>query len=61
MYPGDPCIENDYTTTCAYGLQKCQNGTCLGFGINGSCARTVDCETSQYCDAGKCWDFKKIG
>lgn len=46
LYPGDPCDELDYTSACAYGLQKCVDGVCLGVGINGRCARTLDCEPS---------------
>lgn len=49
LYPGDPCTANDYTSACAYGLQICQNNTCKGVGINGTCARTFDCEPGQYC------------
>ena len=40
---------------------RCYNGTCLGAGVNGSCSRTLDCEPTQYCETGKCRDFKKLG
>lgn len=42
-------------------LSRCLNGTCVGVGINGSCARTVDCEPSQYCESGRCRNHKQLG
>jgi len=61
LYPGDPCTQNDYTSACAYGLQICLNNTCMGVGINGTCARTFDCEPGQYCQSGRCRNYKKLG
>eukprot|EP00347_Sterkiella_histriomuscorum_P014652 403360065 len=60
LYPGDPCDEYDYTTVCAYGTQKCVNSTCESVGFNGSCSRTFDCDAGQYCEVGKCRNYKKL-
>lgn len=33
LYPGDPCSNFDFKTTCSFGLQRCgSGGTCLSVG-----------------------------
>ena len=39
---------------------RCINGTCLGVGVNGTCARTQDCEPGQYCSMGMCRGYKRV-
>ena len=53
---GNKCNKYDIKT-----IYRCKEGRCIGVGINGSCARTLDCEPGQYCERGKCRDYKKLG
>jgi len=62
LYPGDPCSSKDFKTTCAYGMQRCgSDGKCMSVGHDGDCSQSADCQPYQYCNMGKCTNFKKIG
>ena len=44
LYPGDPCVQKDYKTTCFFGLQRCgEDGKCMGVGLNRMCSSSADC------------------
>lgn len=61
LYPNDPCSDGDFRQFCAFGMQKCGNDSkCMSVGHDGDCSQSADCSSYQYCNMGKCTNFKKI-